>query len=93
MDAFGLVVSFAGIAPPYFWDSMDWREFLAIGKAYRLDWEKTRLMITAMGGEIKLPWDGQESEDGSRKSGAGKKYSKSKAISVAKALTAIHSKN
>lgn len=57
MDAFAIVVGFAGVTPDYFYDRMCWAELVAIGEAYREDWEKTRLIATSFGGEFKLPWD------------------------------------
>lgn len=89
MDAFSIVVGFSGIDPRYFYDSMDWREFLAIGQAYREDWEKTRLLIETMGGQLNLPWGKEINPARKKKSG----YNKNKALAVARALQNKHSKN
>lgn len=90
MDAFSIVVGFAAIAPAYFYDCMDWREFLAIGQAYREDWEKTRLLIETMGGTLNLPW-GKDINPARPKKPTG--YNKNKALSVARALQNINISN
>ena len=57
MDAFAIACGSMGISPRYFWDTMDFSEFEAIGQAYRETWEKARLTLLALGGNFPLPWD------------------------------------
>lgn len=86
MDAFALAVGFAGISPNYFYDHMDLDEFEAIGQAYREDWEKARLPVLALGGEFKLPWDGEKK--------AAPKYNAKQRVEVGAKLSEIfNSKN
>lgn len=89
MDAFGLVISFAGISPGYFWDRMDWREYFAIVEAYQNDWEKTRVIVSAFGGELKLPWDGKPKPFAKPKKPL---YNRKKALNVAAALAKLHNR-
>lgn len=59
MDCFAIVVGFAGISPDYFYNRLTISEFVAIGQAYREDWEKARLPVLALGGTLAFPWDGK----------------------------------
>lgn len=84
MDAFTIVCGFAGISPDYFYYSLDFNEYLAIGEAYKNSWEQTRVIASAFGAEIKLPWDNQPAP---KRPGQKKpKYNSAAALNVAAAL-------
>lgn len=92
MDAFSIVVGFAGVSPGYFWRRMDWREFVAILEHYKTDWYKTKLIINALGTEFNLPWD---DEIKARAAAANKpKYTAAQRLNVAAQLAKMnHFKN
>ena len=92
MDAFSIVVGFAGITPDYFYNCMSVPEFVAIGQAYREDWEKSRLPVLAIGGKLSFPWDGK----GLTARGKDKtktKYSRQDRISIGEQLAKHFNKN
>lgn len=84
MDAYRIAVSVPGITPDYFWYHMDLVEFETIIEIYREDWEKTRLIASAMGAKIELPWDKEPNPERD-----AKKHTAADRLQIASQLTDI----